>query len=50
MERVGSGVERVGSGLERVGSGVERCGVTLFTLGDQRLEIRKCDGLTDGHG
>ena len=68
VDLLGEGVDLLGEGVDLLGDGVDLLGdggdprsiavgsskTTVAQKGDQRLEIRKCDGLTDlptnGHG
>jgi hypothetical protein len=61
VDLLGEGVDLLGDGVDLLGDGVDLLGdggdprniaggsskTTVAQKGDQRLEIRKCDGLTD---
>jgi len=62
VDLLGEGVELLGEGVDLLGDGVNLLGdggdpksiaggsskTTVAQMGNQRLEIRKCDGLTNG--
>ena len=47
VDLLGDGVDLLVDGVDLLGEGVDLLGDGVAQKGDQRLEIRKCDGRTD---